>query len=190
MMYSLTVFESPRWWDKAGRYVYDNKTHRRVDVDGWDAFVKFFYKLADRPLAGKQNAELISPAVFEPNTTRKNEHVIEWAGWCAVDVDDYEVKGDLKNDLMEQFAHYNFICYSTASSTSATPKFRLVFPLTVPVENSSIKRFWYALQSELNELGDKQTKTYLECIMSLQLTLMLTISYSIILTAVLLILMN
>ena len=80
MMYSLTVFKSPRWWDKQQRYVYDNKTHRRIDIDGWDNFVKFFYKLSERELNTKQDAELISPAVFEPDTTRKNEHVIEWAG--------------------------------------------------------------------------------------------------------------
>ena len=158
MMYSLTVFKSPRWWDKQQRYVYDNKTHRRIDIDGWDSFVKFFYKLSERPLDGKQDAELISPAVFEPDTTRKNEHVIEWAGWCAVDVDDYESKGDIKDDIIKRFSHYNFVCYSTASSTCTTPKFRLVFPLSGPVENSRIKNFWYALQRELGELGDEQTK--------------------------------
>ena len=158
MMYSLTVFKSPRWWDKQQRYVYDNKTHRRIDIDGWNNFVKFFYKLSERELNTKQDAELISPAVFEPDTTRKNEHVIEWAGWAAVDVDDVEIEGDLRSDLLDKFSHYKFICYSTASSTDTHPKFRLIFPLTVPVKNANIKKFWYALQSELNELGDKQTK--------------------------------
>lgn len=158
MKYSLTVFNSPRWWDKQQRYVYDNKTHRRIDIEGWDAFIKFFTKLSERPLDGKQDAELISPAVFKPNSTRKNEHVIEWAGWAAVDVDDYEFEGNLEDDLVKRFSHYNFICYSTASSTYTTPKFRLVFPLTESVINDDIKHFWYALNTELDELGDEQTK--------------------------------
>ena len=101
---------------------------------------------------------MISPATYKPDTTRANDNVIEWSGWCAVDVDDFKFEGDLNEYLVNQFNHYRFICYSTASSTDTHPKFRLIFPLTVPVANAEIKKFWYALQSELNELGDKQTK--------------------------------
>ena len=159
MTYAFTVFNSPRWWDKQKRYVYDNKTHRRVNINGgWKSFVDFFYKLSERQLASKQDAELISPAIFKPDSTRKNENVIEWASWAAVDVDDLEYNGDLYTYLVEQFGHYNWICYSTASSTETLPKFRLVFPLTKAVPNEQIKSFWYALQSELGDLGDKQTK--------------------------------
>ena len=50
------------------------------------------------------------------------------------------------------------MCYSTGSSSVTSPKFRLVFPLTKVVPAERIKSFWYALQSELGELGDKQTK--------------------------------
>jgi len=101
---------------------------------------------------------LMSPAVYKKGTTRKNDNVIEWAGWCAVDVDEYKPKGDLKDDLVKRFSAYRFVCYSTASSKNNQPKFRLVFPLTRSVENDGIKRFWYALQSELGDLGDRQTK--------------------------------
>lgn len=160
MKYSLTVFDHPRWWDKQQRFIYDNKTHRRIDVDGWDKFVQFFYKLSDRPLTTKQDAELISPAVFHQPSTRKNEFVIEWAGWCCVDVDDYISEGDLQDDLVNRFGHYRFICYSTASSTTTQPKFRLVFPLTSPVEREKIRHFWFALNSELGDLADKQTKDF------------------------------
>ena len=160
MIYSLTVFDHPRWWDKQQRYIYDNKTHRRIDIDGWDKFVRFFYKMAERPLDSKQDAELISPAVFHQPSTRKNEFVIEWANWCCVDVDDYIPEGNIKDDLVRQFGHYKFICYSTASSTKAHPKFRLVFPLTNPVEREKIRHFWHSLQTELGDLGDKQTKDF------------------------------
>lgn len=101
---------------------------------------------------------LMSPAIYEKDTTRANRNVIEWAGWCAVDVDDFEVNGDLHDTLLDKFSHYSFCCYSTASSTKDSPKFRLVFPLTCSVRNERIKHFWHALQTELGELGDKQTK--------------------------------
>ena len=48
-MYSVTIFESQ----------YDNQTHRTLDFDEWDKFEKFLYKLSERPLEGKKNAELI-----------------------------------------------------------------------------------------------------------------------------------
>ena len=138
--------------------IFDNKTNRRVDLADFDAFEKVLYNLAEVPRQDKKDAELISPAVYHPDTTRANKNVIEWAGWCAVDVDDFEFEGDLKNELVNRFSAYRWICYSTASSTSTSPKFRLVFPLRHAVRSERIKSFWYALQTELGELGDKQTK--------------------------------
>ena len=147
-MYSLTVFKSPRWWDKENRFVYDNKTHRRMDFDSWDRYVTFLRNLSERPLDGKQDAELISPAIFKPDSTRKNDNVIAWAGWAAVDVDDVTFDGNLEDELRHRFGDYNYVCYSTASSSDAVPKFRLVFHLGAEVEQSRIKHFWYALNKE------------------------------------------
>jgi len=157
-MYSLTVFKSPRWWAEQNRFVYDNKTHRRIDLETWDQFVNFLRNLSERPLNGKQDAELISPAVFKPNSTRKNDNVIAWAGWAAVDVDDLEIDGDVDEYLRYRFGHWNYVCYSTASSSSDTPKFRIVFQINREIEQSQIKHFWWALNQELEEIGDKQTK--------------------------------
>ena len=157
-MYSMTIFKSPRWWDKENRYVYDNKTHRRMDFESWPVFTSFLYKLSRRKLNGKQDAELITPAIFKPNTTRKNENVIAWAGWAAVDVDDVTFDGNLEDELRHRFGDYNYVCYSTASSSDTLPKFRLVFHLGAEVEQSRIKHFWYALNKELQEIGDPQTK--------------------------------
>ena len=157
-MYALTIFKSPRWWEEKQRFVYDNKTHRRMSFDTWDKFIYFFEKLSERPLYDKQDAELISPAVFKPDSTRKNDNVLGWAGWAAVDVDDVTIDGDLKEYLVNRFGDYDFICYSTASSTPAQPKFRLVFRLSGQVEQSRIKHFWHALNSELEDIGDAQTK--------------------------------
>lgn len=145
---SLTLFKN----------IFDNKTNKRIDAPDFDAFERVLYDLSEKPFENKEAAMLMSPAIYENGTTRKNDNVIEWAGWCAVDVDDYIPQGDLKDDLVKRFAAYRFVCYSTASSRVGQPKFRLVMPLTRSVRNDEIRRFWYALQTELGDLGDRQTK--------------------------------
>jgi hypothetical protein len=148
MEISVTLFKS----------IYDNKTHRNIKLSQFSDFEDVLYNLSKVPRASKKEAELMSPATYLPDTTRANKNVVDWHGWCAVDVDDFEFEGDLKEVLVEKFGHYYWVCYSTASSTHESPKFRLVFPLTESVPSESIKAFWYALQTELGELGDKQTK--------------------------------
>lgn len=138
--------------------VFDNKTDKSFSQANWNAFVRVLFDLAEVKRASKKDAMLMSPAVYEKDTTRANANVIEWAGWCAVDIDDYEFDGDLYDDLMGRFEHYQFVCYSTASSTIDSPKFRLVFPLASAVERDKIKHFWFALNTELGDLADKQTK--------------------------------
>ena len=147
-MYSVTIFKNQ----------YDNKTHRRLDFETWIQFERFIYKLSERPMEGKKDAELISPAVYQDGTTRSNKNVLGWAGWAAVDVDDHEFSGNIKDELIRTYGKYNFICYSTASSKDGFPKFRLVFQITKTVKRDSIKHFWFALNSELDSIGDKQTK--------------------------------
>jgi hypothetical protein len=107
---------------------------------------------------GLKASPLITPAVYEENQTRANDNVIEWAGWAAIDVDDHKFEGNLKEELHAKYGNYYYICYSTSSSTSDHPKFRLVFPLTSSVRQSSIKHFWYALNREFDGLADQQTK--------------------------------
>ena len=145
---SLTLFDS----------IFDNKTDKRVDLHDFNAFERVLYKLSEEPRKSKKDAPLMSPATYKPDTTRANDNVVEWCNWCCVDVDDYEFEGVLSDDLIRKFPDYRFVCYSTASSSESTPKFRLVFPLTKPVANENIRNFWYALQVELGDLGDRQTK--------------------------------
>ena len=145
---SLTVFNS----------IFDNKTDKGLELDSFDAFEKFLYKLSQINKASKKDAVLISPATYQPGTTRANANVIDWAGWCCVDVDEYKPEGNLQDDLSNRFSSYRFVCYSTASSTLDTPKFRMVFPLRRRVGNGEIRHFWHALNMELGELGDAQTK--------------------------------
>ena len=157
-MLSMTIFTSPRWWAEQERYVYDNKTHRRMDFSTFDELEKTLYALSEQPKKGKLDAELISPAIYEPGSTRANKNVIAWAGWCAVDVDDIEVDGELNDFVRNMVPDWRFVCYSTASSRPDRPKFRLVFELDRHISVAEIKHFWYALQSRLDDQGDKQCK--------------------------------
>ena len=148
MEISLTLFNS----------IFDNKTTQRLTFKNFDSFEKALYCLSKRKLKSKKDAPLMSPAQYKPDTTRANDNVTMWAGWCAVDVDDFKYEGDLYGNLRTRFGNHKFVCYSTASSTQSLPKFRLVFPLTKNVPAEKIRHFWFALQTPLCDLGDKQTK--------------------------------
>jgi hypothetical protein len=145
---SLTLFKS----------VFDNKTHKRIDCTSYVEFEKLLFDLADQPRKDKKSAPLISPATYKPNTTRANDNVIGWAGWCAVDVDEHVFDGELEKELLNAYGTWNHVVYSTASSTKEHPKFRIVFPLTEDVPKDKIKHFWFALNKELGDIGDPQTK--------------------------------
>jgi len=148
MEISLTLFKS----------IFDNKTKEKLTFKDFDSFEQALYGLSERRIASKKDAPLMSPACYKPDTTRANDNVTMWSGWCAVDVDDFKYEGDLYDNLRTKFGSYKFVCYSTASSTQSLPKFRIVFPLTKNVQAEKIRHFWFALQTILGEVGDKQTK--------------------------------
>jgi len=145
-MVSLTIFDS----------IYDNKTNKRMDYTSFEEFEAILYKLSESTkYPTKQDAPLLSPAIYQPDTTRANDNVVGWGGFGILDIDDYE--GDLK-DIESKYDKYRYVCYSTASSTVESPKFRLVFPLTCNVDKDDIKHFWFALNKEIGDIADAQTK--------------------------------
>ena len=131
-----------------------------MEFENFFKFEELLYELSKVERASKKEAQLISPAIYLKDSTRSNKNVINWAGWAAVDVDEHEFKGDLESELFDRFGHYYYVCYSTASSRKIRPKFRLVFPLTCAVEATRISEFWFALNTEIGELGDRQTKDF------------------------------
>jgi len=148
-MYSLTIFKS----------IFDNKTDKRMDFDNWSEFESLLVELSQKNVKSKKEASLISPAVYLPNTTRANANVTHWAKWAAVDIDEYEIDNkSLQEELNKTLGDYYYVCYSTASSTIDFPKFRIIFPLANAVEANDIKHFWFALNSFIESMGDKQTK--------------------------------
>ena len=145
-MVSLTIFDS----------IYDNKTNKRMDYNSFDEFEQVLYKLSESTkYPTKKDAPLISPATYIPDTTRGNDNVTGWGMWCALDIDDFE--GDIE-EIKKAYGEYRFVCYSTASSTEEQPKFRLVFPLSKEVHKEDIKHFWFALNKEIGDVADAQTK--------------------------------
>jgi len=129
-----------------------------MSFETWDEFVSLLFMLSKKPDT-KATAPLISPATYEEGTTRSNKNVKLWGKWAAVDVDDIDITADeLRETLLERFGHWSFVCYSTASSTVDRPKFRLVFDLMEVVHKDIIPKFWYALNTELDSIGDRQTK--------------------------------
>lgn len=125
----------------------------------WDEFKDLLYRMSCEEIADKRSATLISPAIYEVHTKRSNTNVLRWARWCAIDVDDYTTNGEFSPEsLTEKYSQWKFICYSTASSTREHPKFRMVFPLTVPLVNDKIASFWWAINSEFGFMADRQCK--------------------------------
>jgi len=127
-----------------------------MDYNSFDEFEAILYKLSEsEKYPTKKDAPLLSPAIYQPDTTRANDNVTGWGGFGILDIDDYQ--GDLK-DIESKYDKYRYVCYSTASSTVENPKFRLVFPLTQHIDKDDIKHFWYALNKEIGDIADAQTK--------------------------------
>ena len=147
----------------AFKNIFDNKVDKKYAFDDWDAFGSALHRMSKvkgfKPKRGeksrKKPSPLISPAIFTPGSTRANDNVIRWSKWAALDVDEYDQSFE---DTVQQFAPYNFICYSSASSTKEHPKFRIVMQLSDVVKADKIKHFWYALNTRFSNVGDPQTK--------------------------------
>ena len=148
MAVSLTLFNS----------IFDNKTDKRMDFSSWEQFENLLYGLSAIERKSKKDAQLISPAVYEDGITRSNKGVTHWGSWAAIDVDEHNFNGNLEDELYNLYGNWYYVCYSTASSTIDHPKFRLIFPLKGSVPNAKIRSFWFALNTELASIGDRQTK--------------------------------
>lgn len=129
-----------------------------MDFSHFNQFEDLLYDLSTVKRKKKKDSYLISPAIYKESSLRSNSNVIEWAGWAAVDIDTHDFNGNLEEELFKKYGNWRYICHSTASSTLENPKFRLILELKNPVESAKIKQFWFSLNSEFNDLGDKQCK--------------------------------
>ena len=107
----------------------------------------WFYDLASKPLARKEDAGLFSPCIYKDGTTRAKSMPTHIGSLIAMDVDDVTVDfTDLQAWVAAKVGGYACLCYSTASARADSLKFRLVFPLTTRVAAADYDRFWHALK--------------------------------------------
>jgi len=157
-MYQITIFKN----------TFDNKTHRTHKCADITSFINMLKQSSQHPgqKGGPNSSPLLSMAVYKEGTTRSNDNVEKWSRWVAVDVDELEVDenysqnplGWVQNKLKNMIGDYYYVVYSTASSKLHQPKFRIVFPLSDEVDRDRIRHFWFALNTEIEGLADKQTK--------------------------------
>ena len=77
-----------------------------MEFEDWSVFERMLFDLSKYPRKDKKSAQLISPAIYKEDTTRSNDSVISWAGWCAVHVDEHVFDGNLEKELIE---HYELV---------------------------------------------------------------------------------
>ena len=151
MKYHITLFSS----------IYDNKTEKTIIKRNWNQFRDFMIKMSEIPLS-KQDAPLISSAVFERDMTRSNANVKAWGGWCAFDVDgghSFKTRKDIEEYFLKNFGDYKYIIYSTPTCSPEKLKFRIVFSLSSWITDlDEIRAFWFSMNKHLTEIIDKQTK--------------------------------
>lgn len=132
-------------------------------MNSWQEFSDLLTGLSKIPgkKGGKGSSPLITPAWYKEGTTRSNLNVEFWGKWAAIDVDEHNFTAEgLEDDLLDMFGRWNYVCYSTASSRIDKPKFRVVFPTTRIIEVHEIRHFWFALQSSVDSIGDRQCKDF------------------------------
>ena len=141
-----------------------------MQFQSWDKMCLLLYELSNKKgeKGGNNSSALISPAIFHKDGTRSNKNVNKWGSWACLDCDSFILDGAsdiqhtnldlLTKQLYDLFGAYEYVCYSTASSTTKKPKFRLVFPLTKEVYSKDLSHFWFAMNKEFKEIGDEQTK--------------------------------
>lgn len=139
--------------------MFDNNTGKTVEFSQWSGFIIWLLKLYQTPTIKPKKGEfirfyhapLISPAIYEKETTRANANVIRWSKWAILDIDEYH------GEITDAFLGYQGIIYNTPSCKKDNLHFRLILELTREVTSEEFSQFWYALKKEF-EIGDEQTK--------------------------------
>lgn len=116
-----------------------NVTPKRLNVESWSQFTAYLSALSDVPVACKDEAELISPAVYPPGKTRGNANV-ERVTFIMLDVDDATAFGP--QDVAAAFTDTAYALYTTASASLENPRYRLCLPTTRSMMPGEAKVVW------------------------------------------------
>lgn len=110
-----------------------------IEKDSWDDFVMEMVEFAEEEYESKDDAMLMSSAIYGENSNRNNDNVIGW-DMLMLDIDSGETPGDVRKLLKG----LEFFMYNTASSSMDEPKFRIILPFTTMVDADIIPKAWYA----------------------------------------------
>jgi hypothetical protein len=92
----------------------------------------------ESPWKGKEKEMLWSPAVYEPQATRKKANVVKVTAWSTMSTTGHPF------EMHALFSDFYYYAHTTASSTPETPKWRLVLPLKKAVPGKEWGRAWEA----------------------------------------------
>lgn len=98
----------------------------------------------------------ISPAIYDPGATRRDNNVLGWAAWMAIDIDNDGPTTPISIGQAEevmQVHDLNYLIYATPKATPEKPRFRILFPISRELSVKEIKPAWAAMVDFFSMLG-------------------------------------
>ena len=131
----------------------------KMEATTWAEFADRLGELAqiERSADQKANSPLVSPAVYNEGGRRKNQDVIGFGRWFAIDVDKVACSLQAASDLCRD-ANVNHVIWTTTNHTDDSPRFRVAFPLDRDVNPDEMTLFWWGAHIWFKEWGDVSTK--------------------------------
>lgn len=123
-----------------------------MEVYLWGQFVEFLKELSKFKFSTKNEAPLISPAVYPIGRTRKNENV-ESVSFIMLDVDNGQAFHP--NRVADKFAAVPYLLYTTASATRENPRYRLCLETTRSMTPQEAKIVWRHCVGLIEGVADK-----------------------------------
>ena len=132
----------------------------RQDARDWSVFVARLQKFSALPRPANQADKLacpsVSPAIYEPGTTRANDNVIAWGGWIGADIDDCSRLS--MEEAHAVFGDINHILYTTTKCRAGAERCRLLVQLNRHVPRDDIPAAWLGLYYLLDRVIDRQCR--------------------------------
>lgn len=133
-----------------------------MKASSWDDFVSLLadWSTDPRPATDhekKFNTPLVSPAVYEDGAIRRNDNVVAWGGWFALDVDESGVTVDEAKAICEAIPT-DYVIYTTTKSKVGAERYRVFFPLDREVQPDEMRQVWAGAYEFFGRISDIQTK--------------------------------
>jgi hypothetical protein len=124
----------------------DDNRPIRFDLS-WESLADRLCRYDERPT---KDGRAWSPVTYRPGTTRGKDNV-EQVHALVLDIDHNELPTHLLNGL-------EYVAHTTFSHSESDPRWRVVLPLTRPVEGEDWPNFWLRANAYFGGCVDPQTK--------------------------------